>query len=85
MKKSNAREAANLSELIHLCDVDVSQIGAIKAAAGEAVIHNEFPGYNCQDYVLELLDDLEKRNIIDSHNANYQRKKRLVKAKQEGF
>ncbi|KUL81569.1 hypothetical protein ZTR_09937 [Talaromyces verruculosus] len=85
MRNSNARTSASLSELIHLCDVDVSKIGPIKAAAGNAVIHNEFAGYNCQDYVLELLDDLEEKNIIDGHDANYKRKKSMVKAKQEGF
>lgn len=85
MRHSDARKSARLFELIHLYDVDVSKIGAIKTAAANEVVHNEFPGYNCQDYVLELLDTLEKQGIIDGKNADYKRKKDIVKSKQEGF
>lgn len=85
MRTSDARKSASLAELIHLYDVDISKVGPIKTAARNAVIHNEFAGYNCQDYVLELLDDLEKKDIIDGADASYRRKKGIVKAKQEGF
>lgn len=85
MRTSDARKSASLSELIHLCDVPVSKIGSIKDAAGKAPIHNQYPGYNCQDYVLELLDDLETKNVIDGKDAKYKNKKKVVKDKQEGL
>lgn len=85
MRTSNARESASLLELIHLCDVSASKIDAIKNVAAEAPIFNQYPGYNCQDYVLELLSDLEKRGIIDGREAMYQRQKEVVKSKQEGL
>lgn len=85
MRNSNARESATLFEMVHICDVDPSMIRAIKDTAKKAVIHNESPGYNCQDYVLELLDALEEKDIIDGNNADYKRKKRALKGKQEGM
>ncbi|PGH05096.1 hypothetical protein GX51_03194 [Blastomyces parvus] len=85
MRNENAHKSAILSEMIHLYDVDNSKIGAIKDVAKNAVIHNEYPGYNCQDYVLELLDALEEKDIIDKNEANYKDSKRAVQGKQEGL
>ncbi|OJD25359.1 hypothetical protein ACJ73_03272 [Blastomyces percursus] len=85
MRNSNARESKTLAELVYLCDVPASQVDIIKDAANNTVIHNEYPGYNCQDYVLELLDDLEARGIIDGNNATYANNKANVKEKQEGL
>lgn len=82
---SDPRESDTLEELIHLCDVPVSKMDAIKDAARNAPIHNEYPGYNCQDYVLDLLDDLEDKGIIDKRDKKYQQKKEIVKSKQEGL
>ena len=53
--------------------------------ARAATIHNEAPGYNCQDYVLELLDALEEEELINGNDANYQRQKALIHSKQEGL
>ncbi|PGH28642.1 hypothetical protein GX50_08619 [[Emmonsia] crescens] len=85
MENLDAHKLLNLSEMVHLCDVHTSEISAITDVAKAAVIHNEYPGYNCQDYVLELLDDLEEKNIIDGNNANYKKSKEAVKGKQEGL
>jgi hypothetical protein len=85
MTNTNARDSKILSELVYLCDVDASEIGRIIEAGKNAIIHNEFPGYNCQDYVLELLNDLESKRIIDGADANYQKHKAAVQAKQEGL
>lgn len=85
MRVSDARKSGTLSELIYLCDVPVSKVTIIKEVAKKAPIHNEFPGYNCQDYVLDLLDDLEGKRIIDGNDANYKKKKEVVKSKQEGL
>ncbi|KAK2817688.1 hypothetical protein FQN49_007960 [Arthroderma sp. PD_2] len=85
MRKSDANKSASLVELIKLCDVDFSKIGIIQQAAENAVIHNEYPGYNCQDYVLELLGDLENQGCVDGKDPSYKKQKQLAKSKQEGF
>ncbi|TPX22008.1 hypothetical protein DIZ76_015974 [Coccidioides immitis] len=71
--------------MVHLCDMDTSKIGTIKNAAKNVVIHNKYPGYNCQDYILELLGDLEKKNIINKSKTNYKHNKKVVQSKQEGL
>jgi hypothetical protein len=85
METSNPRESTRLAEMVYLCDVDASDIPAIKDAAENAVIHNESPGYNCQDYVLELLDALEEHGIIDNSDANYITNRETLEGKQEGL
>ena len=85
MRKSDARNSDAILELIHMWNVKVSDISAIKEAGKNAVIHNESPGYNCQDYVIELLDELEAQGIIDGENGEYENRKENVKSKQEGF
>lgn len=85
MRNSNARDSATLFELVYLCHVDNSKISAIKDAARNMVIHNEAPGYNCQDYILELLDELEEKKIVDRSNASYKRNRQKVEGKQEGI
>lgn len=84
-RNSNARESASLVEMVYLCDVQNSKIDAITDAAENATIHNEFPGYNCQDYILELLDDLEEKGIINRNDAGYKRNRKTVEGKQEGM
>lgn len=84
-RESNARESASLVEMVYLCDVYDSKIGPIKDAAEKATIHNEAPGYNCQDYILELLDDLEEKGIINCNDAKYKKNRENVESKQEGL
>lgn len=79
------RSSESLLELINLCNVPLSNIPAIDQAAEQAPIHNRYPGYNCQNYILELLDDLETKGLIDRENAKYKTQKTLVAGKQEGL
>ncbi|PWY80799.1 hypothetical protein BO94DRAFT_470732 [Aspergillus sclerotioniger CBS 115572] len=81
----NARESPDLLLLVYLCHVQNSSFGAIRDAAREVVIHNEFPGYNCQDYVLELLDLLEKKGLVDGADEGYKCSKQMVVDEQEGL
>ncbi|PLB48813.1 hypothetical protein P170DRAFT_358130 [Aspergillus steynii IBT 23096] len=67
-KESDPRQSAHLVELIYLCHVKDSDIPAIEDAGKNAVIHNEFPGYNCQNYVIELLEDLGAKEIINGND-----------------
>ncbi|PLB43292.1 hypothetical protein P170DRAFT_481241 [Aspergillus steynii IBT 23096] len=84
-RNSDARKEMTLMELIHMCDVPASKISTIRRLAEKMPIHNEYSGYNCQDYVLELLDELEAKGIIDGADEAYKVKKENVKNKQEGL
>ena len=50
-----------------------------------APIHNQYPGYNCQDYVLELLDDLEGKGIVDGNDRGYRNMKEVLSSRQDGL
>ncbi|KAF1826654.1 uncharacterized protein K489DRAFT_398903 [Dissoconium aciculare CBS 342.82] len=84
-RRCDARSAEDLIEMIPLCQVNTSKIGAIEAAAEAAVIHTEAPGYNCQDYILELMDELEAQGIINAKDNKYMKSKRLVQSRVEGL
>ncbi|PGG99110.1 hypothetical protein GX51_06450 [Blastomyces parvus] len=85
MENLDAHKLLNLSEMVHLCDVDTAEISAITAIARTAVIPHDFSRYNCQAYVLDLLSGLEAKNIIDGNDAGYKKSKEVVKSKQEGL
>ncbi|KAJ5351254.1 hypothetical protein N7452_000228 [Penicillium brevicompactum] len=85
MSTSDPRESEDLIDLIHMWDAPVSKMTSIVMAAESAPIYNEYPGYNCQDYVLELLSDLEAKGIIDCKDAEYKKKKAELSKRQEGL
>lgn len=82
---SDPRQSSSLVELLSLCQVDTSSLGEIEELAGTAKIHNEFDGYNCQDYVLDLLKALENEGIIDKQDKNYRKQRGKLRSKQEGM
>lgn len=48
-----------------MCDVPLWRADAIIQAAVDLPVHNQYPGYNSQEYVLELLEDLEEKGLIN--------------------
>lgn len=79
------RGSTRIHEIVPLCRVDSSKIRVIEAVAQNAEIHNEAPGYNCQDFVLQLLGLLEDEGVIDGSDGRYQRNKTAVESKVEGL
>jgi hypothetical protein len=85
METTDVRQSERLVELIHIYDVDVAKINSIKTIAGQVTVHNEIRGWNCQDYVLDLLEALEQEAIVDSKDGVYQTQKDSIRGKQEGL
>ncbi|EGD84523.1 hypothetical protein H112_08230 [Trichophyton rubrum D6] len=82
---SDARNSASVVELCALCEIDASKIETIKNIAWETPVRNEEPDYSCQDFVLDVLEGLERADIVDAENPDYQRNKGIVKAKREAW
>lgn len=80
----DARRSRSLVELVYICDVDVAKVSMIKGVASKVPVKNVISGWNCQDYVLDLLDTLEEDEIVNK-NTGYQKQKTKVRAKQEGL
>ncbi|KGO70380.1 hypothetical protein PITC_014930 [Penicillium italicum] len=85
LETRDVRQSERLVELLPLYDVNVAEINSIKTVASQVTIHNEIRGWNCQDYVLDLLEALEKEAIVNSEDARYKKQKDLLHRKQEGL
>lgn len=59
----------------------MSKLPDVESFAKKATIHNEFPGYNCQDYVIELLEALEEAGITDRDDQDYKARKAVLLSK----
>lgn len=68
-----------------MCDVPLWRADAIIQAAVDLPVHNQYPGYNSQEYVLELLEDLEEKGLINDLDPTFIRQKGNVMHKQEGL
>ncbi|CAI7615675.1 unnamed protein product [Penicillium viridicatum] len=85
LETRDVRRSEGLLELRPLYDMDVAEINSIKTVASQVTVHNEIRGWNCQDYVLDLLKALEKEEIVNSKDARYKKQKDLLYGKQEGL
>jgi hypothetical protein len=84
-EKRDVRYDQSLVELVYLCDVDVAKANTIRNIARTIPVHNEISRWNCQDYVLDLLDELEERKVIDGEDEVYRMQRTYVAVKQEGL
>lgn len=80
----DVRQSPTLVELIHLCDVDDAKASTIKALASGVNLKSESPGWNCQDYVLDLLGILEAKKIVKG-DEDYLKQKAHVVGQLEGL
>jgi hypothetical protein len=85
LETRDVRKSEKLVELFPLYDVDLAKINSIKSIASQVTVHNEIRGWNCQDYVLDLLEALEKEAIVNNTDASYKKQKSLLHGKQEGL
>jgi len=84
-KNANPRDAQDLLELVYLCELDADQLGSIKDIAKRVPVRNEIAGWNCQDFVLDLLDALEDDGVIDAGNEAYVKRKENLRGRQDGL
>lgn len=72
-------------ELFHIFDIDESKAGEIERYADAIPIRNEVKAWNCQDYVMDLLGELEKAGLVDSEDGEYMQRKKTPEGRIEGF
>ncbi|KAE8352764.1 hypothetical protein BDV28DRAFT_157606 [Aspergillus coremiiformis] len=59
----DARDLDGLDELIFLCDVDEEKTRRVRRVASMVPVRSEVHGWNCQDWVMEVLDRLEEEGF----------------------
>ncbi|KAJ5929200.1 hypothetical protein N7454_007048 [Penicillium verhagenii] len=81
----DARNSPDLIQLIYLCNVDLPKANSIKSIAGRVEVHNDISGWNCQDYVLDLMDELEEKGVLDGLDVRYRTQMDYIRGMQEGL
>lgn len=84
-EKRDVRHDESLVELVYLCVVNDARAKTIRNIARAIPVHNEISGWNCQDYVLDLLDELEERKVIDGEDEVYRLQRTYLAGRQEGL
>lgn len=84
-KDSNVRNSKSLAELVYIATIPESQVEKVKEVAQNLPIRNDVNVWNCQDYVLDLLDALEQEAILDKNDGRYKNRKTALRGKQDGL
>ncbi|KAB8336855.1 hypothetical protein FH972_021163 [Carpinus fangiana] len=79
-RKSNARESKRDPELVELATIDKDQIPRLRRAARRQPL-NRGPGWNCQDFVLELVQEAIDNGMIEVDDE----KVKEIRGKMDGF
>lgn len=79
------RKSEDLLESIFLCDVELEKFGLVDKFARSVVVRNRGAGWNCQDFVLELLERLEEEGVLDGSEEGYRNAVGVVRGKVEGL
>ncbi|KAI9855633.1 MAG: hypothetical protein M1813_009679 [Trichoglossum hirsutum] len=65
---------------IFVAMIDATDMPTFKDAVSTVKPNNEVSLWNCQDYVLELLEKLEEECVIDGEDSQYVNNKEKVKS-----
>jgi hypothetical protein len=74
VRNSDPRDSGSYRDMIYLTDVRTRDVQDIEEIA-HGLRLNRFSGWNCQDFVMDLLEALEDEDIIDPNDNEYQQQK----------
>lgn len=74
-------DSARFKEAIELSEFADRDLQAFKQVVEATVVDNETLEWDCQDYVIEILDNLEDAGVLDEDDGEYQEQKRVLKGK----
>ncbi|KAI9678289.1 MAG: hypothetical protein M1817_006234 [Caeruleum heppii] len=66
---------------VKLTTINARDIPQFRQVVGDAVVDNETVEWDCQDYILEILDALEEECIVDGEDEEYREAKAEVKGR----
>ncbi|KAI5980585.1 hypothetical protein EDD15DRAFT_916917 [Pisolithus albus] len=83
IREADPRSSRRFSEEILVSDIDDEQaITEIKQSLEKQPMKNDVPTWNCQDWVMEALDDLDTEELLESYQ--YQEAKGKLEALYHG-
>lgn len=85
MRAPDANDSSTLLEMVPLCEIPADKVERLVKVAQNQEIHNDIPAFNCQDWILDLLETLERKTIIDGKDEDYKENRQRLKGKAEGY
>jgi hypothetical protein len=79
VRNRNPRDSGSYRGMIYLTDVRTADVPEIEEIAPGLRL-NRYTGWNCQDFVMDLLAALEDEAIIDPNDNEYQEQKDRLRA-----
>jgi hypothetical protein len=74
---SDPRDSPSYAASVHLSYVRSGDVARIEELAREVRL-DRWRGWNCQDFVMELLGLLEEEGVVSVENVDYQKQKRRL-------
>ena len=68
-----------------MCEVNAQDVEALKSTVSTVPVDNENMSWDCQEYVIDILDKLEEECIVDGTGKAYLRAKEDVKSRRGGL
>ncbi|EEP81805.1 predicted protein [Uncinocarpus reesii 1704] len=84
-KNADSRLYPNLIELFYVAEIDAARIKDVQVIAENLPIPDSTPGWNCQDYVLDLFKALERDGLVDKDDDGYRARYSELWRKQDGL
>lgn len=66
-------------ESLFVCEIGEPDIPTVKALIAQAIVDNETLEWDCQEYVLDILEACENEGILDDTNEDYLEVKQMLK------
>ena len=79
--KDIPEDSGRFLESIHLGEFADRDLEEFKKAVEATAVDNETVEWDCQDYVLEILEKLEEECVIDEDDKAYKKQKRKLESK----
>jgi hypothetical protein len=77
--------SADVLESIYLGEVADRDFKKFEDIIAATEVDNETVEWDCQDYVLEILDNLEEERVIDGDDKTYKKQKNKLKNKRAEY
>jgi hypothetical protein len=74
----NPTDKPSLIESLHVGEIGIPDIATVKRIVDEASVDNETLEWDCQEYVLEILEACEREAVLEEEDPDYAEVKEIL-------
>ena len=82
--RTQPQRSRSFRDAIFLADLNAGDIEQLMDVVKRTPVDNEVSGWDCQEYVLDILQELESECIVDEVDEEYKEAKAEVKGRRGG-